>query len=222
MRLNSKACRHCVAWLLYVATACSASAVQSRGTPADPARVHVRAGMRHQGLGHGATSAEAARPAIVIFEDGQLKVAADNSDLSQILKVVAAKTGMAIEGSISSARVFGVYGPYSPRDVLTDLLTGSGYNFILTGNTPDGSPKQLLLTPQTGTSPVEALAPVTLGAGDTPPNSQGTAPVPEQPGTLAVGEGPPAASQDPQQRMQQRLERLEQMRNPMKPPSSPQ
>ena len=196
--------------------------MQGPGTPAKPARVHAQARAKRQVATQGANSGDAAKPATVIFENGQLQVVAENSDLSLTLQVVAAKTGMVIEGSIGSTRVFGAYGPYSPREVLTDLLTGLGYNFILTGNTADNSPKQLLLTPQTGTSPVAALAPEALITADTVVNPQSATPAPAQPGALPDGEGPPAASQDQQQRIRQRLERLEQMHSPTKPPGSPQ
>ncbi len=222
IRFAAKTGLRCTAWLLCATTSWSASAMQGASASTGPAHAPARPRVRHRGAVHSENLVEAAKPATVVFENGQLKVAADNSDLSEILKLVATKTGMAIEGSISGARVFGVYGPYSPREVLTDLLTGSGYNFILTGNMADNTPKQLLLTPQTATLPTEASVSMAPGVSDLPANSRETAPVPQQPETLPPGEGPPAPTQDPQLRMQQRLERLEQMRHPVPPTGSPQ
>jgi len=55
---------------------------------------------------------------------------AHNSSLSEILKNLEASSGMAVDGFDKDSRIFGVYGPGSPRDVLSDLLDGAGYNFL--------------------------------------------------------------------------------------------
>ena len=61
---------------------------------------------------------------------------------------------MKIEGlqadSKGDQRVFGSYGPGVPRDVLSDLLNGSGYNVMMLGVTPSGVPRELALTVRTG------------------------------------------------------------------------
>lgn len=95
----------------------------------------------------------AAKPATLSLKDGKLTVQADNSDLSQILREVASVSGMTVNGITKSARIFGVYGPGNPRDVLTALLDGSGYNFVMIGATNDGAPRELLLTSKSSPGP---------------------------------------------------------------------
>jgi hypothetical protein len=89
--------------------------------------------------------------------NGQLTVAAQNSDLSQILAEIARVTGMSITGLNGGKRVFGIYGPGEPRAILTGLLMGSGYNFLLVGG--DAAPRQLVLMPESKAPPRVAVAP---------------------------------------------------------------
>jgi hypothetical protein len=110
----------------------------------------------------------AEQPAKVQLQDGKLTVESSNSSLPQILHDVAGLTGISIKGLSGGPHVFGVYGPADVRQVLTALLTGSGYNFIMVGGDPASSPEQLLLTPQVAAqeaqspdSPPAALRPVT-------------------------------------------------------------
>ena len=59
---------------------------------------------------------------------------------------------MKIDGLTASAaaqRIFGQYGPGTPREVLSNLLTGSGYNVLMAGLTPAGTPRELALSPRT-------------------------------------------------------------------------
>jgi hypothetical protein len=90
------------------------------------------------------------RPAAISLRDGKLTVEANNSDLTQILQNLADISGMTIEGLNQGPRVFGIYGPGNSRDVLTALLVGSGYNFIMVGGEASGTPRKLLLTAQKG------------------------------------------------------------------------
>lgn len=94
-----------------------------------------------------------AKPATVSLESGRLTVTANNSDLGEILRKVASISGMKIDGLEKSARVFGAYGPGTPRDILADLLAGSDYNFMMVGNTVDGAPRHLLLTAKNDSAP---------------------------------------------------------------------
>lgn len=95
-----------------------------------------------------------AQPAKVTLALGKLTVQADNSSLSEILNQVSEAGGMKIEGLQTGGngdqRVFGSYGPGVPRDVLSDLLNGSGYNVMMLGVTPAGVPRELALTLRTG------------------------------------------------------------------------
>ncbi|MHB8302005.1 MAG: hypothetical protein ACYDC6_04070 [Acidobacteriaceae bacterium] len=112
-------------------------------------------------------SAAIAQPAAVNLKDGQLTVNANNSDLTQILQHVADISGMTIDGLSKSTRVFGVYGPGNPSDVLTALLVGTGYNFLLVGNTSDGAPSKLLLIAQNDNVPALPPANGPPAASDT-------------------------------------------------------
>lgn len=103
-------------------------------------------------------SSQAIQPATVTFRDGKVTVEANNSNLTQILQDLANISGMTINGLDKGPRIFGVYGPGNARDVLTDLLAGSGYNYIIVGGANEGTPRELILTAQNGDAP--ALAPV--------------------------------------------------------------
>lgn len=87
-----------------------------------------------------------AQPAKVTLANGKLSVAADNSSLTDILHQLASTTGMAIDGLDQDTRIFGTYGPGNPRDILSSLLEGAGYNVMMLGATEDGTPRQLVLT----------------------------------------------------------------------------
>ena len=91
-----------------------------------------------------------AKPAQVHVDDGKVSVKADNSALSDILHDISSKTGMTVDGLSRDLRVFGSYGPASPREVLSALLDGAGYNIMMVGSLDNGAPRQLVLTPRTG------------------------------------------------------------------------
>jgi hypothetical protein len=77
-------------------------------------------------------------------------VNAENSTLSGIMQAITAQTGMTVDGLTNDQRIFGTYGPASPREVLSALLDGMGYNVMMVGNQSNGAPRQLLLTPRSG------------------------------------------------------------------------
>ncbi len=89
-------------------------------------------------------------PPRISYAGGQLTVTADNSSLPDILNDVVRVTGARLEGTPppDSERVFGRFGPGTPRDVLNDLLSGSRYDYILVGALDDpGSVRQVMLSP---------------------------------------------------------------------------
>ena len=96
-----------------------------------------------------------AEPAKVTLSSGKLTIEATNSSLSSILGQIAKAGGMKIVGPYPNAgqRVFGKYGPGAPREVLYDLLAGSGYNIMMLGVTPAGTPRELTLSARTGGVP---------------------------------------------------------------------
>ncbi len=87
-----------------------------------------------------------AQPARVTLSGGSLAVDANNSSLSQILDQLSTSSGMTVDGLGQDQRVFGTYGPGNPRDVLSSLLDGAGYNFLMVGATENGTPREIVLT----------------------------------------------------------------------------
>lgn len=106
-----------------------------------------------------------AQPAKVTFSGGMLTVSADNSSLAQILGDLSRSSGMTVNGLGKDQRVFGTYGPSDPRDVLSSLLDGEGYNVLMLGATASGAPQQLLLTARSN-------APAASGQINPPPQEQ--------------------------------------------------
>jgi hypothetical protein len=94
-------------------------------------------------------------PASVEYSGGQVAVLADNSSLSEIIRDVARRAGMAVKGDVVDERVFGTYGPAAPAEVLSDLLKGTGSNMMVVGGSSRAA-AELILTPKQG--------------GPTPPN----------------------------------------------------
>ncbi len=164
------------------------------------------------------SSNDVPRPAKVTLTNGTLTVEANNSDLSQILKKVADDSGMVIEGSIKSIRVYGVYGPLNPFDVLTTLLTGSGYNFTMFGVTHQGAPRELVLTNQSGESAPIPAHPPAVAEADPLASAGGDSPNHEVPGPGAIVHVPPPPAQYPEQRMEQNMQRLGSMRDQLNRP----
>lgn len=175
------------------------------GTPA----AHAQSTGRGSG-----PAAQTAQPALVTLKQGVLQVQADDSDLHQILREIADRGGMTIDGSVPSVRVYGKYGPGNSRDVLTDLLTGLGYNFMMVGTTQRGVPQKLLLTDRINRPSAPAVAALPAPA---PAAAEADAP-----GPGAIVNVPPAGPDDPQERAQQNLQRLQQMHDQQTKPNEPQ
>lgn len=226
----------CATWVLYVSTACCASAMQTQGTQPNSPRVRPSPARGDKAVARTrranslamktqipvSPSGTNAIPATVILKSGSLMVEANNSDLSQILKTIADVSGMTIDGSVKSVRVYGVYGPNNPRAVLTDLLTGLGYNFMMVGVAHEGVPRELELTLRSGDAAPAASPEPTSGISDHHENSDVTTPDEEQPGPGAILHVPPAGPEDPEERTRQNLQRLQQMHDQQKPQTEPQ
>ena len=87
-------------------------------------------------------------PATVAWNNPELRVDASNSSLQQILADVSSATGAEVEGMAKDERVFGTFGPGRARDVIAQILQGSGYNIMLIGDQGQGVPRQILLSPR--------------------------------------------------------------------------
>jgi hypothetical protein len=153
-----------------------------------------------------------AKDAQIVFSDGNLSIHADNSSLAAILRQVATNSGMKIEGLGGDERVFGNFGPGSPRDVLADLLAGTAYNQVLLGDLSNGAPRELILSPTTrGGTPALSPAPQANAnddgnEADAADNAPPPPPPPEQPAGSTQEQ--PAGVRTPQQLFEQ----LQQMR----------
>ena len=159
-------------------------------------------------------------PASVTWDSHGLRIEAANSSLAQILEDVSTATGTKVEGFDADQRIFGVYGPGPARDVLSQLLQGSGYNVLLVGDQGQGTPREIVLSSRhPGSAPPPAnAAPANAGDEDVDTEEQ---PQP-QPGRPAMPPGGPVRTPQQIQEMQQQiLQRQQQGQQPGQPPNNP-
>lgn len=127
-------------------------------------------------------------------------------------------------------RVYGVYGPGKARDVLSQLLHGSGYNVLLAGDIGQGAPRQIVLSPrQSGPSsaPTGMNRPQQDQDEDVPeqPEEQPQAPQTQNPARPGFGpNGPARTPQQVMEEMQQRQQQQQQMQQQQQtaPQANPQ
>ena len=96
-----------------------------------------------------------AQPPQVTYHNGLLAISADNSNLADVLRGVRTALGIGLDTppGASSERVVVHLGPGQPRDVLTQLLAGSHYDYILVGTSQNSQAvSQVILTPREGTT----------------------------------------------------------------------
>jgi hypothetical protein len=157
-----------------------------------------------------------AKPASVAWNGRDLSIAASNSSLQQILHDVSTATGVKVEGLSTSGphdqRIYGSYGPAPARDVLSQLLDGSGYNVIMVGDRGEGTPRELVLTAQIGNAKTPAPAAHQLNQNDDDaPDEPEPEPQPEpQRQPFNVPAGQPGPGRTPQQMMQEIQQRQQQ------------
>ncbi len=160
--------------------------------------------------------------ASVTWDSHGLRIAAENSSLQQILRDVSAETGTKIEGLAADQRVFGAYGPGQARDVISQLLEGSGYNVMMIGDQGQGTPRQIVLTSRGGANPQPAANPNPAATGDEDsdvdeqPQPQPGIPPPFRPG-FAPG-APPRNMRE----MTPENQQMPQHQQPAQPPNNPQ
>jgi hypothetical protein len=154
-------------------------------------------------------------PASVVWDATGLRINASNSSLQQILAEVSTETGTKVEGMGADQRVYGVYGPGQARDVLSQLLQGSGYNVLLAGDIGRGAPRQIVLSPrQNGTGGAQSAMNRAQQDQDEdmpePPEDQPQAPVaaPQMQSPVRPGfSGPNGPIRTPQQVMEEMQQR---------------
>lgn len=165
------------------------------------------------------------KAASVTWDSSGLKIDASNSSLRQILSDVATTTGMKVEGLNNDERVYGDYGPGSASDVLSDLLKGTGYNFLLMGQQAPGTPLEVVLSARSAAPPASAQPPASMQNDVDEDNSdteiddrlQGPS---IRPG-FAPG-GPPRTPQQVMEEMQQRQQQMQQQIQQQQLPQNPQ
>jgi hypothetical protein len=127
----------------------------------------------------------------VVYSEGQLSIAADNSSLNQILRDISRQTGMKITGGVTEQRVFGKYGPGSPSGILAALIDGTGSNMLLRYG-PSHVPVELVLSPRMGgATPPSPDAPEFNDPSDSPSPASPSG----QSGPLPAGQQAQASTQ---------------------------
>jgi hypothetical protein len=159
-----------------------------------------------------------------MWDSQGLRIDAANSSLQQILKDVSTATGAKVDGLTADERVFGAYGPGQARDVLSQLLQGSGYNVIMIGDQGQGTPRQILLSPRphqpAGNKAAARPAPTN---NDDEPEVEDPPPTPDPVAPARPNLPPGAPPRSPQQIMQEMQQRQQQMQQQQpQPPNNPQ
>ena len=161
--------------------------------------------------------------ATVVWDSHGLRIDAENSSLEQILKDFSTATGAQVDGMAGDERVFGTYGPGQARDVLSELLQGSGYNVIMIGDQGQGAPRQIVLSVrQAGAAQPAANHPA---SSDDDADADEPAPVPQLPQPIPPpfrpgfpGRAPQQLNPQEQQLREQQI-REQQMQQPANPPN---
>lgn len=93
----------------------------------------------------------------VEFANGMLSIHANNASLSEVLFQIQKKTGaeIAIPAGTEQERVAADFGPGTASEVLSQLLNGSGLNFVVVGSESDPNAlRSVLLSPKGPDTPM--------------------------------------------------------------------
>jgi len=144
----------------------------------------------------------------VSWDSRGLEIEAFNSSLDQILQQVAAGTGAKLEGLSQDQRIFGTYGPGPARDVLSKLLDGFGYNVLIVGGRNADAPIEVVFFENSPGGPQTAANNLNRS---NPEDHDADLPAPELPPAPPMktpfGNGDSGKPENPQQIMQDILER---------------
>jgi len=158
-------------------------------------------------------------PATVTWDSHGLTIDAANSSLQQILKDFSTATGAKVEGLTADQRVFGAYGPGKARDVLSQLLQGSGYDILMVGDQGHGLPRTVVFSVRQNGGGSQPQPGRTVQQTDDEEEEQPVAQEPEQPVTPAFPPGaPPRSPQQIMQEMQQRQQEMQRRQNQQNQP----
>ncbi len=152
-----------------------------------------------------------------MWDSHGLLIQASNSSLDQILNDVSLKIGAKVEGIGADERIFGTYGPGPARDVLAQLLDGSGYNILMVGDQGAGTPRKIFLSGRpTGPAPPQGNNSPAFNNDNAPENDQDAEqrpfePNPVMPPTPGIAPGMPVRTpQQMQQLMEERERQIQQ------------
>ncbi|HUO61312.1 MAG TPA: hypothetical protein VMU24_11635 [Candidatus Acidoferrales bacterium] len=110
----------------------------AQSVPAQSPPILQTAAPASQGIATAAPAPLLQKPAVqpvVTMQNGLLSIDASNSNLSDVLAAVHRATGAVIDGAGSaSERVVVHLGPGRPNEVISSLLNGSRYDYVLLGS----------------------------------------------------------------------------------------
>lgn len=124
------------------------------------------------------------------FANGSLSIHCNNATLSEVLFQIQKVTGaeITIPSGTEQQKVAGDFGPGSASDVLSDLLNGSGLNFVVVGSESDPNMlRSVILSRKDG----DADAPGAFGEQYSPATAQNVEPENTEPTTPVPQEAPP-------------------------------
>lgn len=157
-------------------------------------------------------------PAKIEIAGNELAIEATNASLSDVIRQVAARTGMRVDGNLHDERVFGNYGPGSPPEVLSALLYDSGYNVLMVGSNVEGVPRQLVLSPRTAGPATQGSTALTHHDEEDDDAAVEVAPLIQQ---APIPAPPPPAVPGQPRTPQQMLEELQRMHRGEQPTDAP-
>ena len=164
-------------------------------------------------------------PAAITWDSQGLRIDAANSSLEEILMDVATLTGAKLEGFDADQRVFGAFGPGPARDVLSQLLLGSGYNVMMIGDQGQGTPRRIVLSSrhaggaQPATTPAPASSEEDADTEEQPQQPPQQYPPPIRPSFPPGGRTP---QQMQEMQRQQQMQQMHPQPGQPQPPSNPQ
>jgi hypothetical protein len=166
---------------------------------------------------------EKAGAASVLWDSHGLRIEAANSSLEQILSDVSTATGTKVEGLEADQRIFGTFGPGATREVLGQLLEGSGYNFLMIGDQGQGTPREIVLSVRSAANSVPGARPSSSNDDDNELDEQPQPPPqPQEGGPIRPGfpmRTPQQIERMQQMQQQQQLQQQQQGQQPAAPPN---
>lgn len=172
----------------------------------------------------------------IVFQDGLLTVESINSRLSDILNAIHNKAGIQFEGLQSgSDRVAGKFGPARCGEVITSLLSGSRYDYVIVG-VPENPAlvQRVILNPSASAGTGAGATPSPVGNQQANANeddengAEEAEPQPEQvqapqPQQLQPAASNPNANNQPKttEQLLEELKRIQQQNQQRQPPTAP-